>query len=461
MPMHSRLSFAPEVTGQTEFRAHENRGRVIRLVNGQLTENADSTAGGISARVIDNGLYGFSSIPDFSKAAMDRVLNEATKNAKLLKSHTKPRGNSANWAKAISQQNSDYSKSSKSWSGKEIVERLQGIDRLIQNLGPHIKTRMLVMREQSFDKEVWTGMGGHSSSTFTRSHIYIFIGMDSPHGPIEVMEAVGGRGPIEETFPAPEKLHARIERMHQRLRDKSEGIHAESGKKTVILDSKIAGILAHEAIGHTTEADLVLGGSIAGNYLGQQVASPLISLIDFAHTCQGVLAPVPVFSDEEGVEASDTTIIENGILKGFMNNRETSAHFDQPATGHARAWGFNDEPLIRMRNTAIMPGKDKLDNMIASIDDGYYLIDHSNGQADSTSEFMFGLTCGYEIKKGKLGKAILDTTISGIAFEMLKSVTMVSSEMTWVDAGTCGKKQPMHVGSGGPAIKCEVNMGGR
>jgi TldD protein len=89
------------------------------------------------------------------------------------------------------------------------------------------------------------------------------------------------------------------------------------------------------------------------------------------------------------------------------------------------------------------------------------LMDHGNGQADSTSEFMFGVTLGYEVKKGKIGKAILDTTISGVAFDMLKTVSMISDEMTWMSAGTCGKKQPMTVGMGGPAIKCSINIGGK
>ena len=84
-----------------------------------------------------------------------------------------------------------------------------------------------------------------------------------------------------------------------------------------------------------------------------------------------------------------------------------------------------------MRNTAILPGTDKLEDMIASIDDGYYLIKTNNGQADTTSEFMFGITLGYEIKNGKLGRAIQDTTISGIAFDVLKTVSMISDELHW------------------------------
>ena len=114
-----------------------------------------------------------------------------------------------------------------------------------------------------------------------------------------------------------------------------------------------------------------------------------------------------------------------------------------------------------MRNTAILPGTDKLEDMIASIDDGYYLVTHGNGQADSTGEFTFGVPLGYEIKQGKLGKAVLDTTISGIAFDVLKTVTMVSDEMTWVNGGFCGKKQMIPVGMGGPAIKCKVTIGGK
>jgi TldD protein len=113
-----------------------------------------------------------------------------------------------------------------------------------------------------------------------------------------------------------------------------------------------------------------------------------------------------------------------------------------------------------MRNTAILPGNDTLDAMIASIDDGYYLLRPSNGQADSTSEFMFGVTLGYEIKQGRLGRAITDTTISGVAFDLLKSVTMVSDEMNWTCAGMCGKKTLIPVGMGGQSIKCRVHLGG-
>ncbi len=154
-------------------------------------------------------------------------------------------------------------------------------------------------------------------------------------------------------------------------------------------------------------------------------------------------------------------LIDKGILTGYMNSRESAEHFGMKPQGNARAFGFSDEPLIRMRNTAVLPGTDKLEDIIASVEDGYYLIDTNNGQADTTGEFMFGVNMGYEIKGGRLGRALLDTTISGVAFDMLKTVDRVSDTMTWTSAGVCGKKQPMPVGMGGPALRCKVMIGGR
>ena len=197
----------------------------------------------------------------------------------------------------------------------------------------------------------------------------------------------------------------------------------------VVLDADLAGILAHEAIGHTTEADLVMGGSVAGDYLNKNIASELVTLIDYANNIDGNICPVPVYVDDEGTKANDVTIIENGILKNFMHNKDSAHELDMKITGNARAYKYSDEPLIRMRNTAIKPGTDKLNDMISSIDNGYYLTRSSNGQADSTSEFMFGVVMGYEIKNGKVKQAIKDTTISGIAFDVLKTVSMISDEM--------------------------------
>jgi len=114
-----------------------------------------------------------------------------------------------------------------------------------------------------------------------------------------------------------------------------------------------------------------------------------------------------------------------------------------------------------MRNTAILPGTSRLDDMIAGVDDGYLLMKTGNGEADSTTEFMFALSLGYEIKNGKIGRALRDTTLSGSAIKVLQSVDAVSDDMRWSCAGYCGKKQPMVVSMGGPAIRARAHLGGQ
>jgi TldD protein len=292
-------------------------------------------------------------------------------------------------------------------------------------------------------------------------HIYMFFVTEKDGAPIDLMAPTyGGLGEFEDFFGDPADYYEKIDAFYEELMKKREGIYPEAGLKECILAPDLAGILAHEAVGHTVEADLVMNGSVASGLLNERVASDLISITDFAHTAMGETCPVPVYFDDEGVAARDAVLIENGILKSYMHNRESAARYGVEPMGNARAFAFGDEPLIRMRNTCILPGASKLSDMIASVEDGYLLKNPANGQADMTGEFMFAVSMGYEIKQGKLGRAILHSTVAGVAFEMLKTVTAVSDDMQWVSSGFCGKKQHASVGMGGPAIQCKISIGG-
>lgn len=443
----------------TELRSHENRSLAIQFLNGQMIANSQSSAGGVSARHFIKGAWGFSSHTEKGNKAFEKGLLEAEKNARFLSTKTGSQGQQLHIRGG--KFSIDLSTQKSRWSTQELIEKLKLYDEYLRDTYKDLSSRGLRLQQQDFIKDSINSSGAENFSHYARSYLFVTLGMNSDAGPVELRKVLGSKGQIEDTFPDFENFKKSVEELYSHLRDKAKGIMAEGGVKEVIMASELAGILAHEAVGHTTEADLVLGGSVAAEGLGQLVASPLLSLVDYAHSVRGESAPMPVLCDDEGTPAEDTVIIENGILKTYMNSKETAAHFEQKATGHARAWAFNDEPLIRMRNTAIVPGTSKLEDMIASVEDGYFLMDHSNGQADSTSEFMFGVPLGYEIKKGRLGRAIRDTTISGVAFDMLKTVSMLSDELTWVSSGTCGKKQPMTVGMGGPAVKCKVHIGGR
>lgn len=443
----------------TELRAQENRQRRITLVQGNLAINNRSETSGVSARVYKNGVYGFSSTAQYTDAAVENVLRAATENAAFMDRHL---NKGQRFMPPLASGFIPVNKTICDTEQKKYIEYAQTLDAYIVKKYPKLASRSIVITADSMDKLLCTSDGHDGHTTSPRCHAYIILSAESASGaPVELTEVVGGFGNFDDNFTDPALLYPRIDSLYEKLMAKREGVYAQAGYKTVVLGGILSGILAHEAVGHTVEADLVRGGSVAGPYLNRQVASELVSLVDFAHTALGNPAPLPVYLDDEGTPAEDATLIKDGILTGYMNNRESAILYGQKPCGNARAWLFSDEPLIRMRNTAILPGKDTLDEIISSVDDGYYLIDTKNGQADLTGEFMFGVCMGYEIHHGKLGRAILDTTISGVAFDMLKTVDRVSDTMTWSCSGFCGKKQPIPVGIGGPALRCKVTIGGR
>lgn len=444
---------------QSVIREHENRQRGALLNNGNLVRSTRAESRGVSALVYRGGVYGFSSSPDFSKTGCDTVLAEAEKNAAFLSSAS-PRGMGP-FPKA-ERKRIETLRRIEDAEQKDIIDRIREVDSYIASRYPGLKARSVSYREDSQEKIIYSSDMSSGHIVNPRSYITVNLSAETKDGTtVELYDAYGGRGSFYNHFTSVKWLFPLIDSLYMRLMDKKEGVYAEAGMKKVVLGGILSGMLAHEAVGHTVEADLVRGGSVAGPSLNRIVASPLVSLVDFAHTAFGKAAPLPVLIDDEGVAAEDAVLIKDGVLTGFMHNRETALQWGVRPTGNSRAWSFSDEPLIRMRNTAVLPGKDRLEDIIASIDDGYYLIDTNNGQADLSGEFMFGVTMGYEIKKGKLGRAILDTTVSGIAFEMLKSVDMVSDTLVWCSSGMCGKKQPIPVGMGGPQLRCTLMIGGR
>ncbi len=444
---------------ETELRAQHNEARRVTFLNGEMVGNMGSDYSGISARVRRGGVYGFASMGDDTEEAIRKVLAEASSNARTLSRFAGPgkgplppleSGRRGLIGLAGTAPQSFY------------IQVCRELDGYIKEHCPGILSRTLVATSDTVEK-VLASSGGHDGHTqIPRSYLYLGMTAQANDGsPVEVFKVVGGYGTFDLNFSDLEAAKRKADEVYADLMKKVDAVYTEAGVKTVILSGSLAGMLAHEAVGHTVEADLVLGGSVAAHLMDREVASGMVSMTDFAHTALGEAAPLPVFLDDEGVLAKDAVLIQDGILKGYMHNRESALHFGTEPQGNARAWMYSDEPLIRMRNTAILPGRDKLDDMIASIDDGYYFLETNNGQADSTGEFMFGVTVGYEIKKGKLGRALRDTTISGIAFEMLKTVDMLSDQMEWSSSGFCGKKQRMPVGLGGPHVKCRLTVGGR
>ena len=443
----------------TELRAQLNRSRGVVLVNGNLVNNARSDVSGVSARVYQYGVYGFASMAEMSDEAAKSVLKAASDNAGFL-GRSAPRnlpmfGAQPAGSVGLTLKVADAEQ-------KTYIDFARALDSYVEAHCPGLVSRQIVVKEDSMEKVLAVSDGTDSHSVVPRSYLYVVLcANDRDETPVECVAIECKLGSFGACFSDPAELYRKIDETYEELQKKREAVYPKAGLSTVVLGGDLCGMLAHEAVGHTVEADLVNGGSVAGPMLGKQVASPLVSLTDFAYEALGNPAPLPVYVDDEGTPATDAEIIKNGVLVGYMNNRETALKYGMKPNGNARGYLFSDEPLIRMRNTAILPGKSKLEDLIASVDDGYYLFRTNNGQADMTGEFMFGVNMGYEIKNGKLARPIKDTTITGVAFDMLKTVDMVSDHMTWSSSGFCGKKQPMAVSMGGPEIRCKVTIGGR
>lgn len=449
---------APAGVDYAEMREHEVRKVRKVMIDGNLTANTETSEAGVSARVFNQGYWGFASIPAMDAASRDKVVKKATDNAKAMgRFGEKPALELAGNAYTGEQKIVDYP----SMSQKESIELMEAVDAHCKERYPGVKSTTVVLHEESHRKGFGTTNGGSGLNAIDRAACYILMTGEDKHGkPIELMEILSTRGNLSDLDLSLAKLEPLLEQLHGHLQAKRDPVAAKGGEHTIVLSPELAGMLAHEAMGHPCEADLVLSGGVTGKLVGKQIASELITMVDFAHTYNGEELMVPVYADDEGTQAIDAVLIENGILKHFMSSRETAARLGIPATGSARAYTFSDEPLVRMRNTAILPGERSLEDMISEVEDGYYLVKTGNGQADSTTEFMFGIDLAYEIKNGKLGRAITDTTVSGTAINMLKTVDAVSSDMYWSCSGYCGKKQPMVVSMGGPAIRARAHLGG-
>ncbi len=234
------------------------------------------------------------------------------------------------------------------------------------------------------------------------------------------------------------------------------------GRKRVLLSPSLVGLLTHEAIGHTVEADFVAAGSCAQGRIGEQVASELVTLCDSGASEYLPGAGGTLAVDDEGILAGRTEIIRAGVLNSYLHDRRSAAEFGVTPTGNARAWEYDDAPLIRMRNTYIEPGTSSLEEMIAETADGLMLDGPKNGQADANGEFMFGTLQAWPIVNGKRGDLLRGTNISGTAFDVLRSVSAVGKDFEWdLGSGHCGKGQPMKVDAGGPWVACEVLVGGQ
>jgi TldD protein len=271
----------------------------------------------------------------------------------------------------------------------------------------------------------------------------------------------GGRFTLAELVEDDRPLALAREAVRQALVN-LEAIAAPAGTMTVVLGPGWPGVLLHEAIGHGLEGDFNRKGTSAfANRIGERVATPACTVVD-----DGTLARRrgSLNVDDEGTPTECTMLIENGVLRGYMQDKLNARLMGQRSTGNGRRESFAHVTLPRMTNTYMRPGPHAPEEIIRSVERGIYAVNFGGGQVDITSgKFVFSASEAYAIENGRLGAPLKGATLIGNGPDVLTRVSMVGNDLQ-LDAGvgTCGKEgQSVPVGVGQPTLRVDgLTVGG-
>ncbi len=241
-----------------------------------------------------------------------------------------------------------------------------------------------------------------------------------------------------------------------------EAVPAPAGMMPVVLGPGWPGVLLHEAIGHGLEGDFNRKGSSAfAGRMGERVASSLCTIVDDG-TLMGRRGSLNM--DDEGSPTQCTTLIEKGILKGYLQDKLNARLMGVPTTGNGRRESYAHVVMPRMTNTYMLAGNHHPEEIIASVDRGLYAVQFSGGQVDITSgKFVFDASEAYLIEKGKITRPVKGATLIGSGPDILHQVSMVGNNLELdTGIGNCGKEgQSVPVGVGQPTLKIEqMTVGG-
>ncbi len=271
----------------------------------------------------------------------------------------------------------------------------------------------------------------------------------------------GGRKSYDE-FIAPEHWKGLAKEAFRQAQVNLESVAAPAGQMDVVLGPGWPGVLLHEAIGHGLEGDFIRKGTSAfSGKIGERVAAPGVTVVDDG-TLPGLRGSLTI--DDEGTPTSRTTLIEDGILKGFMQDRLNARLLGVAATGNGRRESFAHTPMPRMTNTFMLGGNSDPGAIVADLKDGIYAVNFGGGQVDITSgKFVFQCTEAYRVKNGKVGEPLKGVTIIGDGPTVLTQIRHVGNDMG-IDPGigVCGKSgQNLPVGVGQPSLYVEnMTVGG-
>ena len=414
---------------------------------------SSKTVGGI-VRALFKGGWGYSIFNDLND--LEKRVKEACSSARLV---GKEQSKFAEVETVVDEIKASFGKDFRDISLSEKKSVIEEYNRIILSYSEKIETSAIGYND-TFGKIYY----GNSEGTYIEderpdaSVSLLATAREGDNVQRGFESVAGGSG-----FQIVEGLQEKAEGAAKRAVELLSAPPVNGGKYTVVINPKLAGVFAHEAFGHLSEADFVYENNRMKELmvLGKRMGPDILNIID-----DGTMPNLRGTHkyDDEGVKTKKNYLIKDGILAGRLHSRETAAKMGEQPTGNARAIDYQYQPIVRMTNTYIDKGKSKFDDMLRDIKLGLYAVDMVGGQT-SMEMFTFSAAYGYMIRDGKIAELVRDVVLTGNVFETLMNIDMVGDTVECPPAGGgCGKdgQSPLPVGFGGPYVRIQnVVVGGR
>ena len=416
------------------------------------------TSHGFGLRAVKDEAVGFAHASELSMPALQRAADSLSP---VLSGHS---GTVADWANGPSAAAQALYMADNPLDGAQFVDKVK----LLEEINAYARSRDNRVRQVSVSLSgEWQAVCIVRPDTGPVYDVRPLVRLD--------VSVVVGEGDRQETghsgrggragyaqWLAPENWQAQVNNALKQAVTNLDSIPAPAGEMDVVLGPGWPGILLHEAVGHGLEGDFNRKKTSAfSDRIGERVASPGVTVIDDG-TIPNRRGSLTI--DDEGTPSSKTVLIEDGILKGYMQDRLNARLMGMQPTGNGRRESYNCQPMPRMTNTYMLGGTHEPEEILASVKDGIYATAFGGGQVDITSgKFVFSCTEAFEIKNGKLGAPLKGATLIGTGPESMQRITMIGNDMALDEGiGTCGKAgQGVPVGVGQPSLRLEgLTVGG-
>ncbi len=450
-----------------DVRVVRSRGESVLVQDGRADKLSASTDWGVGVRVLVGRAWGFASTDSLSRRPAERCVDDAVALARASEAWVADPARLAEVRPVEAEDRTAPRRPPGSMPLPEKMDRLLAWERAGRAAaGPG---KRIVNSIVSYGEAVWEQVLANTAGTVVRSagcravSTAMFVATDGRllQRGTEHRGILGGAELLEETDP--EEFAVRAARKALAALDAKP---APSGRFTVVFHPSITGLLVHEALGHNAEADAVWAGeSILEGRLGEQIASPAVSVYDDS-TLPGRFGSFAY--DSEGTPGRRRPIIEEGRLVGFLHSLETAAKFEAEPTGSARAQSYDCPPIVRMSNTFLVPAGDDtgvpLAEMLRDIDHGVYLEDGHWGYVFvQKGQFICHAGQARMIEHGTLGEPLRDVSISSLTLDVLRNIDAVGDDFEMKMPGMCGKHgQSAPTDCGGPHVRVrDVVVGGQ